>query len=305
MTTPRACTIALANFAALAAAIGASLRTQVEPRPAERLRGGSVNECYRFKSAHGPLFVKVAGADALAMLDAEAAGLEELRRAHAVRIPSVLATGASADASYLALEWVALGAPSTAVEARLGEQLACQHRVRSATFGWARSNAIGTTPQDNRPTDDWPSFFGERRLGFQLALAYGRGYRPQLEERGTALLAGLGEFLLGHSPAASLLHGDLWGGNWAADESGDPVIFDPAVYYGDRETDLAMTRLFGGFGPHFYLAYEAAWPLPSGSEVRGTLYNLYHVLNHLNLFGSEGYLRQAETMLDRLLAELG
>jgi protein-ribulosamine 3-kinase len=83
------------------------------------------------------------------------------------------------------------------------------------------------------------------------------------------------------------------------------VIFDPAVYYGDRETDLAMTRLFGGFGPHFYLAYEAAWPLPSGSEVRGTLYNLYHVLNHLNLFGSEGYLRQAETMLDRLLAELG
>ena len=101
----------------------------------------------------------------------------------------------------------------------------------------------------------------------------------------------------------SLLHGDLWGGNWAADESGRPVVFDPAVYFGDRETDIAMSELFGGFPESFYAAYRAAWPLSSGFETRKTLYNLYHVLNHLNLFGA-GYLRQAERMIDQLLAEL-
>jgi fructosamine-3-kinase len=135
-------------------------------------------------------------------------------------------------------------------------------------------------------------------------LAAQNGFAALLEP-GERLLQALPRFFAGHHPQASLLHGDLWAGNWLTLAADEPVIFDPAVYYGDRETDLAMTRLFGGFGPHFYAAYEAVWPLPSGSEVRGTLYNLYHVLNHLNLFGAEGYLRQAETMLDRLLAELG
>jgi fructosamine-3-kinase len=100
----------------------------------------------------------------------------------------------------------------------------------------------------------------------------------------------------------SLLHGDLWGGNWAADESGQPVVFDPAVYFGDREADLAMTRLFGGFSRAFYEAYESAWPLAAGATLRFDLYNLYHVLNHLNLFGG-GYRPQAEALIDRLLAE--
>jgi fructosamine-3-kinase len=124
-----------------------------------------------------------------------------------------------------------------------------------------------------------------------------------LVERGRRLCGQLDALFRGHRPLPSLLHGDLWGGNWAADESGNPVVFDPAVYFGDREADLAMTRLFGGFGRAFYDAYESAWPLEAGAELRFDLYNLYHVLNHLNLFGG-GYRAQAEALIDRLLAEV-
>jgi protein-ribulosamine 3-kinase len=292
------------NFARLAAALGASLGTTVEPRARERVRGGSINMCYRFECGHGSLFVKVARPDALAMLEAEAAGLEELRAAHAVRVPRVLASGTVPEASYLALEWLVLVEPSSTAATRLGEQLAHQHRVRSASFGWERSNTIGATPQDNRPAGDWPTFFRERRLGYQLELARRNGYRHGLEGPGAELLGRVSEFFFGYAPIPSLLHGDLWAGNWAASAHDEPVLFDPAVYYGDRETDLAMTQLFGGFAPSFYTAYESAWPLAPGAEVRCALYNLYHVLNHLNLFGGEGYLRQAQALIDRLLAEM-
>jgi fructosamine-3-kinase len=122
-----------------------------------------------------------------------------------------------------------------------------------------------------------------------------------LQEQGRELLERLDDFFIDHEPQPSLLHGDLWGGNFGVDASGTPIIFDPAVYYGDREADLAMTRLFGGFSASFYSAYEAAWPLPSGARERTTLYNLYHVLNHLNLFGS-AYQAQAESMLAQLLS---
>jgi len=138
-------------------------------------------------------------------------------------------------------------------------------------------------------------------LRFQLQLAERNGFDGRLQERGALLLDRSGDFFSDHQPVPSLLHGDLWGGNAAADEHDAPVIFDPAVYYGDREADVAMTRLFGGFSAAFYSAYEAAWPLPASAGARIDLYNLYHVLNHLNLFGT-GYLRQAESMIERLLA---
>ena len=158
-------------------------------------------------------------------------------------------------------------------------------------------------PQPNRRDADWLRFWDERRLGHQLALAaaHGRGGRQQ--QRGERLLAALPALLAGHAPAASLLHGDLWSGNAGYLRDGTPVLFDPAVYYGDRETDLAMTELFGGFPPAFYHAYREAWPLPAGYELRRELYNLYHVLNHLNLFGG-GYRAQAEDMIDALLSEV-
>ncbi|MDH5513031.1 MAG: fructosamine kinase family protein, partial [Gammaproteobacteria bacterium] len=183
---------------------------------------------------------------------------------------------------------------------RLGRELAQMHRATQKQFGWRHDNTIGSTPQINTPASDWVGFWREHRLGFQLELAARNG--RNLMRRGERLLADLGNFFRTYHPEPSLLHGDLWGGNVGATE-GQPVIFDPAVYYGDREADLAMTELFGGFSARFYQAYQEAWPLDTGYKVRKTLYNLYHVLNHFNLFGG-GYASQAERMMDALLGDL-
>jgi len=285
-------------------ALAAQLGMHVADRPVSRVQGGSVSECYRWESVAGPLFVKVAEAGKLACLEAEAIGLEELRAADAVRVPGVLAFGASGARAYLVLEWLDLQPSSAFAEELLGERLARQHRISAPEFGWQRDNMIGATPQLNPGTGDWVSFFREQRLAYQLELARSIGYTDRLQQRGARLLERMDGLFTAHRPAPALLHGDLWGGNWGVDPHGAPVIFDPAVYFGDREADLAMTRLFGGFGPSFHAAYHDTWPLAQGSETRAVLYNLYHVLNHLNLFGA-GYLKQAESMIDRLLAELG
>jgi protein-ribulosamine 3-kinase len=289
---------------ALATAIGETLGVRLQPRPAHRLQGGCINECYRWESASGPIFVKVAQAGSSAMLEAEAAGLHALQLARAVRVPGVLGVGTRADAAWLALEWIQAGTATGVTDRVLGEQLAGQHRCTEPAFGWSRNNTIGSTPQLNDWDDSWVEFFRERRLRYQLRLAEQNGYSGRLQQRGLTLLTHLDEFFSSYHPVPSLLHGDLWGGNRGADERGQPVIFDPAVYYGDREADLAMTRLFGGFGASFYSAYQATWALDSGAAARTDLYNLYHVLNHLNLFGA-GYLGQALSMIDRLLGELG
>lgn len=183
---------------------------------------------------------------------------------------------------------------------QLGVQLAQQHRITTGRFGWHRQNTIGSTPQCNDWCDDWQTFFRERRLRFQLELARRNGHGDALLASGERLLQVLPALIGDHRPAPSLLHGDLWSGNTAMDADGVPVIFDPAVYFGDREADLAMARLFGGFGREFLDGYELAWPLPPGAEARVDLYNLYHVLNHLNLFGT-GYLERAMRMIDSLL----
>ena len=186
----------------------------------------------------------------------------------------------------------------------LGEQLAALHRVGAARFGWHRDNTIGATPQLNSWDDDWVRFFVRQRVGPQLELAEQRGASARLLDRGRLLCGIAGALFSSYRPVPSLLHGDLWGGNWAADDADTPVVFDPAVYFGDREADLAMTRLFGGFGPAFYAAYQSDWPLDQAAGTRRGFYNLYHVLNHFNLFGGS-YAAQAEGMIDRLLAELG
>jgi protein-ribulosamine 3-kinase len=290
------------SYAAISEQLSASLRERVEPRPAATVHGGCINECFKWKRSGGALFVKIAEAQRRSMLEAEAAGLEELARAEAVRVPRVLALGTAGEHAYLALEWIDLsGSSSGSAQTLLGERLARQHRKSAERFGWDRDNTIGNTPQINAWSHSWPAFFRDSRLRFQLQLAERHGFGGRLQERGTLLLEHVAEFFADHQPAPSLLHGDLWGGNAASDEHGTPVIFDPAVYYGDREADLAMTRLFGGFSAAFYSAYEAAWPLPPSARSRVELYNLYHVLNHLNLFGS-GYLRQAESTIDKLLA---
>ena len=241
------------------------------------------------------------------MFEAEAAGLRELANAESLRTPSVIGVASIGATAVLALEWLELRAASTneAAHGRLGALLAAQHRVSAPAFGWSRDNTIGATPQPNGWLDDWVRFFVQRRLGHQLDLAQQRAAPRRLVERGRLLCERCGAFFSSHRPVPSLLHGDLWGGNWAVDtDTGEPVVFDPAVYYGDREADIAMTRLFGGFGPRFYAAYQAEWPLDPAAGTRRTLYNLYHVLNHDRLFGG-AYAQQSAAMIDALLAEFG
>ncbi len=269
----------------------------------EPVGGGSINRAYKALSARGPLFLKLNTRSALDMFKAEAAGLEALAQAQAVCVPQVVAVGAVTDAAYLVLEWIDFGPKSDAAQRSLGEQLASQHRVTRPSFGWDRDNTIGSTPQINAPTDDWQTFFCDRRLRYQLDLAIRNGLPERVVADARKLLDNAASLFDGYAPEASLLHGDLWGGNWAATNDETPVLFDPAVYFGDREADLAMTRLFGGFERAFYEAYERAWPLVPGWERRVDFYNLYHLLNHFNLFGA-GYLACVQSALDKLLRQL-
>lgn len=292
-----------AGFEVIAREITAQLSAECEPEPESAVSGGSIHRSYRWRCGEKDLFVKVADRDSGAGLEAEVTGLRVLADAQAVRVPRVLAHGSAARTTFLALEWIESRPTGRAAERRLGEQLVAQHQVTAAQFGFADDNFIGRTRQPNGWLEDWAEFFRERRLRHQLAIATRNGFAQLLEQPGARLLESVAALLAGHEPQASLLHGDLWAGNWLADEHEEAFIFDPAVYYGDREADLAMTRLFGGFGRAFYDAYLAAAPLPAGHAVRAELYNLYHVLNHANLFGG-GYARQARASIDRLLAEV-
>jgi fructosamine-3-kinase len=264
-----------------------------------RCGGSALNEAWRLEIDNARYFVKVNAASRLPMLEAEADGLAALGRAGVLRVPTPIVYGASDAAAFLVLDWLDIG--SGGRDVALGRALAELHRTVGPRFGWHRDNTIGTTPQLNAWSDDWAVFFRDRRIAPQLALAAASGHRGELQRDGERLLAAIPALLAGHAPAPSLLHGDLWSGNAARLGSGEPVVFDPAVYHGDREADLAMTELFGGFGVDFYAGYRHAWPLGAGYPQRRTLYNLYHVLNHLNLFGG-GYRAQAESMIARLLA---
>lgn len=266
-----------------------------------RAGGGSISQAVVAKAVDGGrLFVKLNDAGRGAMFAAEAAGLGAIRQTGTIRVPEVIGHGVAGDRSYLALEHLPLAPCTDRGAARLGRALAAMHRHTHDTFGWDGDNTIGSTPQPNGPLEDWAAFWGERRLGFQLSLAVRAGYRG-LARPGEALVSAVPALLAGHKPPASLLHGDLWSGNQACLAGDEPVVFDPAVYWGDRETDLAMTRLFGAFPEAFYAAYNESWPLAPGHAERQDLYNLYHVLNHLNLFGAT-YLGQARAMIERLLA---
>ena len=261
--------------------------------------GGDISSAWRVDAIDHQFFLKTGPVSAYASFLAEADGLTALKQANALRIPEVLYCGFSDTDSFLVLEWIDFESVSARAEEKLGEQLAQQHKCRSEYFGWYRDNTIGSTLQRNQQSDDWLTFFSEFRLGFQLELAAANGYRGQLEKDGQKLLTSLAGLFGDHYPEPSLLHGDLWGGNWAVAD-GSPVLFDPAVYYGDRETDIAMTQLFGGFGEKFYVAYERTWPLSPGFSERRLVYQLYHVLNHLNIFGVS-YLHRAHRIIKQLI----
>lgn len=264
--------------------------------------GGCINAAWCIESDATRYFVKINSAAKLAMFEAEAAGLAALAASHTLRVPHPVTSGVAGNEAFLVLEWLDLNSHGSA--AQLGQQLAALHRTIVPRFGFTADNTIGDTPQRNPWTDNWIDFWRDQRLGFQLELAARNGFDGKLQTQGERLMGKLAGLFDGYQPQPSLLHGDLWSGNYGYTQAGEPVIFDPAVYYGDREADIAMTELFGGFPAGFYTAYREAWPLDTAYVVRKNLYNLYHILNHANLFGGS-YAQQAEGMMMKLLAELG
>lgn len=265
------------------------------------ISGGDINRAFLLQGENSRYFVKFNRAELVEMFAAEFAGLTEIAQTKTVKVPTPITYGQTENDSFLVLEFVELKRVTPQSARLLGSQLANLHLKKQPFFGWQIDNTIGSTPQSNLRCENWVNFWREQRLGFQLKLAAQKGYGSQLQTLGEKLCARLEDFFTDYSPQPSLLHGDLWGGNAAATLENQPIIFDPASYYGDRETDLAMTELFGGFGSDFYAAYNEVWQLDAGYRTRKSLYNLYHILNHVNLFGG-GYASQAQQMMQQLLA---
>lgn len=257
-----------------------------------RLGGGDINDAYRAELSDGrAVFVKRNARAAPDMFEAEAHGLEWLR-AGPLRVPEVLAIGER----FLVLELLQPSPRTEDFDETLGRGLAALHREHPERFGLARDNYIAYLPQSNAAHDDWATFYREERLRPQIERA---GLRSDLRRRFDRLFERLDD-LVGPAERPARLHGDLWGGNLHVDEVGAPCLIDPAVYGGHREVDLAMMRLFGGFGARVFAAYDEAYPLAPGSADRVLLYQLYPLLVHVNLFGG-GYLGQVERALDRYL----
>jgi len=271
-------------------------------RQSHRLAGGSINAVFMLSDHKAQQYcVKTNQVEKKAMFAAEAAGLHALANSATIKVPKPICYGDDAKQSYIVIEYLSLDGLVNQV--LLGEQLAAMHKVTVERFGWQRDNTIGITHQANAWQKDWLVFWREQRLGYQLKLAANRGYTGELQVLGEKLLLNMSSLFVGRKIVPSMLHGDLWAGNVAGLTDGTPVIFDPAFYYGDRETDLAMTYVFGGFTSDFYAAYQNAYPLDEGFELRKTFYSIYHILNHLNMFGGS-YQGQAVDMLRRVIAEI-
>ncbi len=267
--------------------------------------GGCINQGYKISGGFRHYFVKLNHGIDIGMFEAEANGLQLMFETQTIRVPKPICWGTSDNSAYLVLEWLDLGGRGgNQAWEDMGRKLAAMHRFHpllkgeeKGQFGWDINNTIGSTPQINNWTKNWVEFWQEHRIGYQLKLGRRKGgYFPN----GEKLLEKIPELLAGYDPQPSLVHGDLWGGNASVTSDGKPVIFDPATYFADREVDIAMTELFGGFSSAFYQGYQKEWPLEEGYEQRKTLYNLYHILNHFNLFGGS-YESQANQMIHRLL----
>jgi len=289
------------NWNQIKSQIGKHTGKSFQPTQTRSIGGGCINSCYCLSDGDQKYFVKTNASTLSGMFEVEAAGLKQIADTESIRTPRPICHGIAQPHAYLVLEFIALGGPSN--NALAGERLAALHGNLKKQFGWDRDNNIGSTRQPNHWSHKWIDFWRSQRLGFQLQQAAKQGYIGRLQQRGDKLLD-LFPALIDHNPEPSLIHGDLWSGNLGYQLSGEPVIYDPAVYFADREAEIAMTELFGGFGSSFYRAYNNAWTLDRGYATRKNLYNLYHILNHLNLFGG-GYAGQALSMIDRLLAELG
>ncbi|BAZ15504.1 hypothetical protein NIES4071_73760 [Calothrix sp. NIES-4071] len=273
------------------------LGTKFETVTKRSVSGGCINQGYSVSNGQHTYFVKINQASYITMFSAEALGLQQMYDTHTIRVPKPLCWGSAGNQSYIVMEWLEIGSGGNKAWKEMGRHLAAMHKVKQNRFGWDMNNTIGSTTQINTWTDSWVEFYTEHRLGYQFKLGRRKGGHFQASEE---LLAAIPELLAGHEPYPSLVHGDLWGGNAGCTNDGTPVIFDPATYYGDREVDIAMTELFGGFSPAFYRGYNEVFPLDEGYEQRKVLYNLYHIVNHFNLFGGS-YESQANRMISQIL----
>ena len=268
---------------------------------ASPVSGGDINHAYRLSDGHQQFFIKTNSDDRLPMFEAEMLGLDTIRRSNSIRAPWAIGCGIVGGQAYIVMEFLDLtGRPDPI---RMAQQLAAMHQCTQDQFGFASDNTIGSTPQVNGLAEDWVSFWQQQRLGYQLALAKTNGYGNALFDAGMRLNEQIGCFFSDYRPLASLLHGDLWSGNQASDREGIPIIYDPACYYGDHEADLAMMELFSSPGQIFFETYGEAFSIDAGYSQRRELYNLYHILNHANLFGGS-YVSQAQRMIASLLAQI-
>ena len=289
------------QFSSISEAITLATGVPFELAEKSSLSGGCINRASRIRSFDNrDFFVKENEIGFLPFFEAEAKALEEIEGTSTLQVPRVISFGSLPDGSFLILSFVTEGSSTKLGESRLGEALADLHKIRQPHFGWKIDNCIGSTPQPNPKSEDWIEFFRSHRLEHQFKLARKKGKEFTNSDQ---LLSELDCFFPDYSPQPSLLHGDLWGGNTSYDSRGMPFVFDPASYYGDREADLAFTYMFGGFSKSFYESYQSVFPLDSGFQIRKTLYNLYHELNHFNLFGG-GYAYSAQSSIDQLLSSI-
>lgn len=254
----------------------------------KRVSGGCIADAFQIVLDDGTaLFLKIGGGQHNG-IEAESKGLEALRATNTIAIPKVIAAESRDSGGILILEWIQQCPPRSDFWPRFGQQLAQLHLANQTIdqFGFSQDNLIGTTKQPNRWASHWPEFFAEFRLAFQADLALEQGLIDTTQRNDLdRLIDKLPDLLASNNLRPALLHGDLWNGNFLCDTNQTPVIFDPAVYYGHHECEFGMTTLFGGFDSTFYEAYHSVIPKDDGTTQRVEIYQLYHLLNHLNLFG--------------------
>ncbi|WP_286235795.1 fructosamine kinase family protein [Thalassotalea sediminis] len=279
-------------------AIEQALSTSFSIEETTPITGGDINQCFLVSGQKQRYFVKINDKSVLEHFEAEAYSLNKIRESECIACPEVITTGIAFDRAFLVLNVIDFHQPSNKVWRLFGKQLAEMHKhTTHGQFGWQQDNVIGSTLQTNRWSSNWRQFFAEQRIGWQLQL---------LTEKSIVLgdidfiTDTCHQILLNHQVKPCLLHGDLWRGNVGFSHQ-QPVIFDPASYYGDREADIAMTELFGAFPEAFYQSYHEYYPLPPAYDVRKHVYNLYHVLNHANLFGGV-YIDQSKACIHRILS---
>jgi fructosamine-3-kinase len=266
-------------------------RLETTVKKVENLSGGCISNAYKLFTRSGKNYLlKVNATTPSDMFEKEAHGLDEIKKADAIRVPEAKIFSPN----YLVTEFIESGKKSATFFRDFGRQFAGLHKYRSSSFGFYEDNYIGSTPQRNLPDNnedkDWIEFYFNKRLHFQMLLCEKNGHGTEdLRKSFSRLENIIVDILKGSEEEPSLLHGDLWSGNYMVDESSNPCIIDPAVYYGHREADLAMTKLFGGYPEEFYNSYNENFPLKDGWQYRENIYKLYHVLNHLNLFGMSYY----------------